>query len=209
MNRIFLKWTLRLTALAMLLLGLLIAIVLNPTLLYASKTVMGNYSVYHQKPLDSDFKLRLDEATQIIKASELFDANFKFDVCLNDGSLYPSLMEKLLGRAFALGFYNLVAVCGAANFKDNYVDVNGKKWNLTQLLAHEEVHCLQVHKFGIWNSNPIANNPKWKWEGYPEFVARRNAGQSDLAKNIELLNKSIQKDKDAWGIGLADSTVSP
>jgi hypothetical protein len=55
-------------------------------------------------PLDENFISRLDNATELAKTSELYDANVKLDICLNDGSLNPKLMEKLRGQAFARAF---------------------------------------------------------------------------------------------------------
>lgn len=209
MKRKILKWTLRFTVLIILLFGVLILTVLNPALLYANKTVFENFTVYHNKPLDKDLKTQLDNARNIIKENQLFDSGLKFDICLNDGSLYPSLLEIFMGQAFALGFTsNKVAICGEANFKENYVEVNGYKWNLTQLLAHEETHCLVYNKIGFWKSNPIANNPKWKWEGYPEYVSRRYQDQLNLVKNIKQFDETIKLDKTQWGISFADSTVT-
>ena len=209
MKRQIRKWTLRLTATGLLCLGFLVGIVLNPTLLYANKTTVGNYTIYHNAPLDENFISRLDNATELIKTSELYDANLKLDICLNDGSLYPTLIEKLRGQAFGWGFYDKVVLMGKANYKNNFVELNGYKWNLTQLLAHEETHCFQFHKFGLWKSNPIANHPNWKWEGYPEYVARRNADQLDLTKNISQKIAAENLDKDGWAIYFSDSTIAP
>jgi hypothetical protein len=210
MKRKIIKWSIRSLAVVVLLLGFLVVIVLTPSLLYANKTVMANCTVYHNKPFDKALKLRIDDATEILKTSELYDPSIKFDICMNDGSIYPSLLQMFLGQAFALGFTsNKVALCGNVNITENYVEVNGHKWNLTQLLAHEETHGLVYHKVGFWNSNPVANHPKWKWEGYPEYVSRQTAELKDLPKNIEQLKAATEKDKDEWGIILADSTVSP
>jgi hypothetical protein len=96
-----------------------------------------------------------------------------------------------------------------ANYKDNFVELNGYKWNLTQLLAHEETHCFQFHKFGLWKSNPIANLPNWKWEGYPEYVARRNADQLDLTRNIARKIEQENLDKDGWAISFSENTITP
>jgi hypothetical protein len=203
------KWIIGMLVAAVLLVGLLVVIVLTPSLLYATKTSVGTFIVYHNQPFDKELKLRLDDATEIIKTSECYDGNIHFDICLKDGSLYPSLLQVFLGRAFALGFTsNKVVLCGNTNIKENYLELDGSKFNLTQLLAHEETHCLVFHKVGFWRSNPVANHPYWKWEGYPEYISRRAADQTDLVKNIEQLNEAIRKDKDEWGIRFADSTVS-
>jgi hypothetical protein len=201
------KWALRLTATGFLLLGILVGIVLNPTLLYANKTVVGNYAIYHNAPLDKSLVLRLDNATELLKNSECYDANLKLDICLPDGSAYTTLLEKLGGQAYGWGFADKVVVMGNANYKDNYVELNGYQWNFTQLLAHEAIHCFQFHKFGFWHSNPMAGYPNWKWEGYPEYVARRNADQLRLAKNIARKIETENLDKDAWAINFGDSTI--
>jgi len=202
------KWTLLLMATGLLCLGLLVGMVLNPTLLYAHKSIVGNYTIYHNTPLDKYLILRLNDAAELIKTSELYNSDVRFEICLNDGSWYPSLIQKLQGQAFAWGFYNKVVLNGNLNCKDNYVLLNGYKWNLTQLIAHEETHCLQFYKFGFWKSNPIASIPKWKWEGYAEYIARQNQDQKDLSKNIARLNKAIKRDSHEWGISFTDSTFA-
>jgi hypothetical protein len=92
------------------------------------------------------------------------------------------------------------------NCKANFVELNGYKWNLTQLLAHEMTHCLQFDELGLIKSNPIATIPNWKWEGYAEYVSRQNADQKDLSKNIE---RFIATDKNNWEIKFADGTITP
>jgi hypothetical protein len=171
MKRQMKKWTLRLTATALLIGGFLLIIILNPILTYAYKTTHNNYTVFHNKTLDPTLFTKLDQATEFLKASEFYNPKLHLDICLNDGSKYPNRIQTLRGQAFAWGFYDKVVMQGNANFKDNYVELNGYKWNLTQLAAHEMTHCLQFDKLSFWKSNPIANIPNWKWEGYAENVS--------------------------------------
>jgi hypothetical protein len=206
MKRKIKKWTLRLTATALLIAGLLLIIILNPILTYANKTTHNNYTVFHTKTLDPTLLTKLDQATELLKASEFYNSNLQLDICLNDGSKYPKLIRVLRGQAFAWGFYNKVVLQGNANFKDDYVELNGYRWNLTQLLAHEMTHCLQFDKLGFWKSKPIANIPNWKWEGYAEYVSRQNNDHKDLSKNI---NRLIATDKNNWAINFSDSTIAP
>jgi hypothetical protein len=209
MKRQIRKWTLRLTATGFLLLSFLIGIVLNPSLLYANRTTKGNYTIYHNSSLDDFFFERLAEANALIKASEFYDSNLKLDICLNDGSTYPKLIELLRGQAFGWGFSDKVVLMGKANYQNNSVELNGYRWNFAQLIAHEETHCLQYHKFGFWKSNPLAGYPNWKWEGYPEYVARRNADQLELTKNIKRKLEQEKAEVDGWAISFSDGTVSP
>ncbi len=203
------KWMLRLTATFLLIAGLLLVIVLNPILTYANKTLHNNYKIFHNKPLDPSLLTRLDEVTGLLKKSEIYNPSLKLDICLNDGSVYPSLIKKLRGQAFAWGFYNKVVLQGKADYKNGYAELNGYKWNLIQLLTHEAMHCLQYDKLGFWRSNPIGKNATWKWEGYPEYIARQNSDQEDLFQNISHLIEVEKKDMNGWGIYFSDSTVAP
>ena len=206
MKRQIKKWTLRLIATELLVAGLLLIIILNPILTYANKTTHKNYTVFHNKTLDPSLLTKLDQATDLLKASEFYNPKLHLDICLNDGSKYPTLIRALRGQAFAWGFYDKVVLRGTANYKDNNVELNGYKWNLTQLLAHEMTHCLQFDKLGFWKSKPIANIPNWKWEGYAEYISRQNADQKDLSKNIERL---IVTGKENWEIKFDDNSIAP
>ena len=200
------KWTLRLTATGLLIAGLLLIIILNPILTYAHKTTHKHFSIYHNKVIDPILISTLDQATLLLETSEFYNNNLKFDICLNDGATYPTIIKTIRGQAFAWGFYDKVVMQGTMNCKANFVELNGYKWNLTQLLAHEMTHCLQFDKLGLIQSNPIANIPTWKWEGYAEYVSRQNADQKDLSKNIE---RFIATGKNNWEIKFADGTITP
>jgi hypothetical protein len=206
MKRQIKRWTLRLMVTGLFIAGLLLVIILNPILTYANKTTHNNYTIFHNKPLDPTLTIKVDLATDLLKASEFYNPKLQLDICLNDGSNYPKLIRALRGQAFACGFYNKVVLQGAENFKDNYVELNGYRWNLMQLLAHEMTHCIQFDKLGFWKSNPIANIPNWKWEGYAEYVSRQNTDQKVLSKNIVRL---IATAKNNWGITFTDNTIAP
>lgn len=206
MKRLIKKWGFRLSVTGFFIVGLLLVIVLNPMLTYAHKTVHTQYAIYHHKSLEPTVTAKLDKATQLLKASELYNPKLKLDICLNDGSDYPKLIQTLRGQAFAWGFYDKVVLQGVAHWKENYVELNGYRWNLTQLLAHEMVHCFQFDHLGLWKSKPLANIPNWKWEGYAEYISRQNNDQKDLLKNIE---RSLSAKKDKWEIRFADSTIAP
>ena len=199
------KWTFRITVTGLFIGALLIGIILNPNLSYASETRYNNYTVFHDSPIDEGLIIHLNKATELLQKSELYNPNLKLDICLNDGSKYPVLIKEIFGDCFAKGFYNKVVLEGNPDYKGNYTEIRGYKWNLTQLLAHEITHCLQFNKFGLLKSNPIAKYPTWKWEGYPEYVARQNEDQKNLAKNIDRLIKTEQTDNNGW-IEFGDGT---
>ncbi|WP_157887178.1 hypothetical protein [Hymenobacter sp. PAMC 26628] len=181
-------------------------LLLNPGLLYANRTATAHYVIYHNRSLDPALLPRLEQVRTIVQQSSCFDSTLRLNICLNDGSRYPNLIEKLWGPAFAWGFYHNVVLSGEANPAANYLYLNGYKWNLVQLLAHEATHCYQVRRLGFWQSNPVARYPTWKWEGYAEYVARRGPNCPPLRQQIRQLNQAAQATPHEWGITLADST---
>ena len=200
------KWMIRIFAITLLIAGILLIIILNPPLTYASKTTYNSYSIYHNKALNPAFTSKLEQATFLLKSSEFYGNELILDICLNDGSIYPTLIKKLQGPAFARGFYNKVILHGTMNCTANYLELNGYKWNLVQLLVHEMTHCLQYKKLGFWKSNPVANIPTWKWEGYAEYIARQDQNQKDLLLNINRLQTA---DKSKWEVVFEDGTIAP
>ena len=65
-------------------------IALNPTFLFANKTSLGSFTIYHNNEFDKEFLKQVNEATNLRKASELYDPNYKIDIYLNDGSNYTN-----------------------------------------------------------------------------------------------------------------------
>lgn len=200
------KWSLRIMATMLVIATLLLVIILNPILTYANKSVHNNYTIYHQQPLPVSLTKTLNSATAVLQTCELYDSTFKIDICLNDGSVYPGLISKFRGSAFAWGFYNKIVLQGNADYDNNYVALNGYKWNLTQLLVHEAVHCLQYNHLGFFKSNPIAGIAEWKWEGYAEYIARGYAARQSLTTNIKNYIESNDMD---WCIYFDDNTITP
>jgi hypothetical protein len=201
------KWILRLTMFGLFLLVFLITLILNPSFLYAHKTTVDNYNIYHNKPIDSIVLVRLTESTKIIKSSELFDPNLKYDICLDDGSWYPPLIKTIFREPLGNTFYNKIVFWGAVNFKENFGFDGTNKWNMTQLIAHTQTHCLQFNKYGFWKSNPIAHHPNWKWEGYAEYISRKLVINNDLPKNIDRLIQA-EKTMDNNRVEFSDGTGS-
>ncbi|GHE28836.1 hypothetical protein [Sphingobacterium griseoflavum] len=190
----------------LLLVGLLITIILSPQLAYANKSTHSGFTIYHNKPVDPKLTAILDEAAILLQNSEFYKGSLNLDICLHDGSKYPGLIKVLLGPAFAWAVYDKVILQGEMNCGENSVELHGYTWNLTQLLAHEMMHCLQYKELGLWKSNPVAQIPAWKWEGYVEFIARQGPLQRDLLKNLDRLENA---DEDSWGIKFEDGTIAP
>ena len=203
------KWSLRIAVSTAVSLVSILGALLNPGILYAHKTVIGNFSVYHQLDLEEDFYQRLEVIEAIVRDSELYDSALKVDICLNDGSLYPNMLKAFMPPAFGWGIANKAVFQGTANFKENYVALNGYRWNAEQLFIHELTHLYQFNHFGFWNSNPVANHPEWKWEGYAEYTSRQGESQASLFDNIKRLERARAEDPSGWGILFEDGTVAP
>lgn len=199
-------WTLRVVISVLVLSGLLFTIILYPTLTYANKTQYANFTIYHNQKLSPNFTSVLDQVNVLLKKSDIYTKNLELDLCLNDGSMYPAIIKTLRGPAFAWGFYNKIVLQGNLHCQNNYVELNGYKWNLVQLVTHESIHCLQFERFGLLNSKPVADIANWKWEGYAEYISRQNESQTNLIKNLERLDQSAEN---TWEICFSDSTMSP
>jgi len=97
-------WALRAFATLLISLGFLVVIVINPALSYARKDSPKGFMIYSEHTPTRTFMVCLDAANELVKSSELYDPDWKLDICLNDGSNYPTLIQKVQGKAFAVGF---------------------------------------------------------------------------------------------------------
>ncbi|MFA6457019.1 MAG: hypothetical protein WCW40_09380 [Bacteroidota bacterium] len=194
----------RITAAGILLIGILVAGIFEPSVLYQNSTIIGRHTIYHSRPLDAAFVLRFHEAEELITASQFYDSTVSIRLCLNDGSVYPKLNRFIRGEAFAWGFANTVVLSGTADFQNNFVTLNDRRWNAVELIAHEMMHCVQFGKLGIMKSNPVANYPEWKWEGYPEYISRKERTEGLITDINRLISveKTVHND---W-IQFEDST---
>ncbi len=189
--------------------GLLLILIFNPSLLYAHKTTILNHNIYYDGELSPYFEERLNESLSLITTSELYDKELTFDICLDNNSTLPQLMNTIQGPAYGWGLFNQVVLRGDIDYKQNTIAIHGYKWNLSQLIAHELTHCLQMHAFGFWNSNPVANYDTWKWEGYPEYISRQHLDQLDLVSNIELKRQQELENGQAWAFEFKNGTIAP
>ncbi len=101
MKQQFKKWALRLGVTGLVTTALLLIIIRNPILAYANKITYNNYAIFHGKPFDPALITKLNQATELLKRSEFHNSKLQIDICKNDGSKYPMLMQTLYGQAFA------------------------------------------------------------------------------------------------------------
>lgn len=184
-------------------LGLCLAIlagaVLSPSFLYARKTQFENIAIHHTQPLPTGINSVLTQSLELVKTSELYESGVSINLCLNDGSNYPKLIERLKGQGWAYTVSNNISLNCAADFSENIARWNlekyqgqNRQWRLTELLAHEMVHAYQANR-DFWSAE---KHPFWKIEGYAEYIARKN--RLSLHERIDLLNQADRDGLNGW-----------
>jgi hypothetical protein len=164
----------------------LITIMLFPQPLFAHKMEYKKFRVYSDNALDKNIEVVLNNAYRLVEQSELQDENYQYDIFFSHDNIYNRI-EDLQGkgpaaRATAGNIVFKVRLDIAANRAYGIISTI----NLTEILAHEMVHCLQANKLGLWNMNQLNHPPYWKLEGYPEYISR----QAKLkAKDYSLTNE--------------------
>lgn len=206
MNRI---WAKRIISTISLVLGLLAGIIVFPGLVYAHRSAINSVHVFYQTTLSPGFEQTLQTALADIRNSPLSTGTEAYDLCLDDGSIYPGIIRRSTGAAFARGFGNKVVLMAPTDAAAKRAILNGHAWDLEQLIAHEMTHCLQFKHYGLWHSNPLAGHADWKWEGYPEWVARRKPDQLGLIRNIARKVEQDKTDPNGWSYTFSDGTESP
>lgn len=167
----------------------LISLVVFPQSLFANKLEHEKFLVYYNNPIEEDkLRLILNDAYQLVERCELHDSDYRFDIFLADGNLFNQI-DDLQGkgpsaRATAGNIIIKVPIDAELNLAHSPIS----RINLTELIAHEMVHLLQAHTYGLINFSPVKHPPMWKLEGYPEYVAResrRRPNAYDLIAEIE------------------------
>jgi len=124
--------------------------VLNPSWSYANQTTIDFVTVHHNLELEQETEEVITEAIAILKTSPLYNKATAIDLCLNDDKIYPNL-NQLYGQCLAFATLNVTTLKNCrVSFKDRLVytkwaanNLEDRKFNLVNLLAHEFTHNLQ------------------------------------------------------------------
>jgi hypothetical protein len=183
----------------------LLTIIMFPKPLFANTLKHGQFVVHSNSEIDANITTILDDATDLIRHSELYDPTMQFDVYLSYNTLFDKIDDALIGHGPSARATNkYVTIKVAVDVKKNlffptyYQRCQG---NLTYLLTHELVHVLQESKYGKLKFNPFTHPEYWKLEGYPEYIARRPARQAsdyDLASQIDTYMQRERTSTDMW-----------
>lgn len=164
----------------------LIVLLTTPSLMYAHHTSFGNIEVYHNQPIPAEIEHSIAETLDIVKDSEIYNADMRSSLCLNDGSKYPSLVEAVLGADVFTAFANKVVVLGTYREGGRFLQWD-QDLSFSQFLAHGLMHNYQFSHHGFWGANPLGKHPQWKWEGYVDYQV--------IGKSYELmyLNQRLEE----------------
>lgn len=183
----------------------IVIIILFPQKLFANKMKYNEFTVCSNDKIDDDIKIILDNAMDLVQKSELYDSGYKYNIILCYNTFYNKIDNKLFGTgpAARARLHNVI-VKVRIDPKNNLAFATFRKAceiNLTYLLAHEMIHCLQANKYGIKKFNPLKHPEFWKLEGYPEYISRKPgiAGKDySLANEIDRYVNLESKSTDGW-----------
>jgi hypothetical protein len=183
----------------------LMTILFFPEPLFANALEHRPFTVYSNEPVDNDVHEVLDSALALVKRSELYDPEYTYDIFLSERTRFNAIDSKVLGHGpSARAMDNNIIVKVAVDFKRNVAlpaFYEPCEANLTRLLAHEVIHCLQANKYGKIKFNPFRHPEFLKLEGYPEYISRwpqRSAKGYSLVKDIERYLELKGKSGNGW-----------
>jgi hypothetical protein len=182
-----------------------VIIILFPQQLFAKKINYKNFSVYSNDMVDDRIKTVLDDALLLVRKSELYDSTYEYNIILCNNSLYNKIDDKLLGagRTARSTLKNVLIKVKIEPTRNLAFPTFHKacEENLTELIAHEMIHCLQAHKYGIFKFNPVSHPELWKLEGYPEYISKGKQLSSkkySLKSDINRYSNLKTKSTDSW-----------
>lgn len=170
-----------------------VTIVLFPQHLFANKIEYKVFTIYSNDKIPNGIKPILDNAMNLVKRSELYDSDYKYNIILCYNSFYNKIDDNLLGvgRAARTTLKNVI-IKVRIDPENNLAFPTFHKAceeNLAELIAHEMTHCLQANKYGILKFNPFNHPPLWKLEGYPEYISK----QTELSNKDYSLTRDIDR----------------
>jgi hypothetical protein len=205
MNKKFKRIFKRTLLTLLIIIATLVTIILCPQLLFANKVKYKKFNVCSNNKISDDIKIVLDNAMGLVQKSELYDSSYKYNIILCHNSFYNKIDDRLLGigPAARARLHNVI-IKVRIDPKSNLAFPTFRKEcevNLTYLLAHEMIHCLQAKKYGIIKFNPFRHPAFWKLEGYPEYISKKPELLSkdySLTLEIERYVNLENKATDIW-----------
>ncbi len=179
-------------------------VVLFPQHLFANKMNYKNFTVCSNSKIDDNLKTVLDNAMTLVEKSELYNADYKYNIILCYNTFYKKIHDKLLGNGpAAITTLSNIVVKVNIDAQKNLAFATFHKAcevNLTELLAHEITHCLQANKYGILKFNPFKHPEFWKLEGYPDYISKQQKLSNKDYKLENEINRYVNSESKATDI---------
>ena len=172
--------------------------ILYPQNLFAHHQRYKSFTIYSKQKQVIKTTV-LDNATELVKGSELYDSSYHYDIFLTEKHFIRSLYSTVLGPTLAQSIDNNIMLHVSVDFNNNLLYNPYNKRNLTETIAHEMVHCLQLNKYGMFTFNPINGPQTWIAEGYAEYIAageERSDPNYDFKVEAGKLIKAIDENQD-------------
>ena len=173
---------------------------LNPSISYAHQTQFDNVTVYHNEVLEAEVETVLSNAISIVKTSEIYDENLNIDFCLNDDKYYPKLFPFKGANAYAF-FDKAVMYAAEPNFKEGYTefawevnDYEVRRYDLTNLLAHEFMHNYQYNHDAKYQLTSTMGKINWKLEGHAEYISREYKNDGLLKERVAIYTEKVDEE---------------
>jgi len=182
----------------------IVIIILFPQPLFANKMSYKKFTVCSNDKIDDNIKNILDKAMDLVQQSELYDPGYKYNIILCHNTFYNKIDDLLGIGPAARARLNNVIVKVRIDPNSNLAFATFRKEcevNLTYLLAHEMVHCLQANRYGLMKFNPFRHPEFWKLEGYPEYISKQKklSGKDySLTNDIDRYVTLESKATDIW-----------
>jgi hypothetical protein len=158
------------------------------SLLFFPQNLFGKFKVYYDKNAEvAGINTILDKAYALVQTSELFDRYKDFDIFLAEGNIINSIENLQGNNAYARATADNIFIKFQPDFLSPNFFIGKNKIKFSELIAHEMVHVLQAHRYGLLNFSPIKHPDFWKVEGYPEYISRVSILQKkdySLAKEV-------------------------
>jgi hypothetical protein len=183
----------------------LLTIIFFPEPLFANKIEHRQFNVYSNDKIDKSIEVILDDALSLVKKSELYDPTYTYDIFLSYNSLFNKIDDAILGNGpTARATDNNVVIKTAIDSKKNLAFptfYQNCEADLTYIITHEMIHCLQENRYGKLKFNPFRHPEYWKLEGYPEYISRQKKLSNkdyDLVKEMERYIDLDSESTDFW-----------
>lgn len=165
----------------------LAALIVIVTALYAPAALafphyaqIGTTTVYSSEPIPPLLEKRIARADRLLAKSPLYEPALPRTLVLTDGGWRWRVMA--LGYSDAVALRRPFSQLLIFNRSDIAADrVSNRMRSLSGTIAHESVHLLTARRFGELR---LARMPRWKREGYADYVAQEPNTSADEEREI-------------------------